>query len=1181
MSLADMMESQFRADVRFRGAAYWQAGRVHITHVTPDDIYAVVRDGAEHQIHIHRTETELELHCSSVAGTKRPSTTKYVWALILAIDGMGYLAGTPKPGRIPPFVSETESQFEEDWDADLEDEAYFPPIDFTRKTSKGSAGTATQEKPRVQKSPEWMLRLRQIRDRLRSREASNETKPHAYEISYQVDVAESWSCGHIMLQILECQRRASGGWGKVKPLRLKTGGLEMLPEADDRAILSHLLGGIQDRSGNGTPAPTSAHQHVPHRFRLTHSLAEILLPRMCSTGRLRLAFEDGRISEPLQWGAETPWELTLSISRQGETESRQRESVASVGSRSRSIEENAADPDLDADLDADFTPDTDAELEAEFSDAAELGEDSAASTENAPGDESRSSWEIRPFLARDTKILPIHEADLLVEGGFVFIRDTVEPLEDFEVFEWVRAARGNLLPAFEDADGPGVVHELMTLPTVPRLELPERWQLEEKHVTPQPRLKLFTPSMKGAMPRDRIQADVEFAYDQILVRGSTHSWALPLPDEKSCLVRDTRLEQTYWGQLQGLGIPRIDDRGGNRHDVQVPLNQLSHILQDLFSTGWEVLSDEKPFRQPGEVAFRVESGIDWFDVRGEVQYGATSVSVPVLLSALARGDRTVQLEDGSLGYVPEEWKERFGVLLSLAEADGDGLRFSSSQAALVDALLQTQPNVDYDDKFLVWRKKLAEFSGVRSSIEPESFRGELRDYQREGLGWLKFLEEFQFGGCLADDMGLGKTVQILAFLAQRYEQKKEHDPTLIVVPKSLLFNWQKEIQRFTPHLSALEYSGISRSSTRSTFHRHDIILMTYATLRRDIVALKDFSFDCVILDEAQAIKNPSSQVAKATRLLKGSLRLALSGTPIENHLGDMWSIFEFLNPGLLGRSSVFKALSNETDADRLTQAIAGGLKPFVLRRTKEKVAADLPDRLEETLYCDLSPGEMKLYNEMRDYYRNSIFSMVDEQGMGRAKMHVLEALLRLRQAACHPALLDRGRIEEPSTKLEVLVEHLQELREEGHKTLVFSQFTSLLAIVKNHLDRNNIPFTYLDGSTKDRDVVVETFQNDPNIPVFLISLKAGGLGLNLTAADYVFLLDPWWNPAVEAQAIDRAHRVGQTRNVIAYRLIARGTIEEKIAELQSNKRKLADAILSENSRMLKNLTQEDLQLLFS
>lgn len=1120
MSLADMMESRFRADVRFRGAAYWQAGRVNITHVTPDDIYATVRDGAEHQIHIHRTDSELELHCSSTSGTKRPPTTKYVWALILAVDELGYVAGTPKPGHIPPFVAEEENPLDDGWDAeDLDEESYFPPIDFSKRTDKAGGSTAVSKQPARQRTaPEWQKKLRQIRDRLRVRDVSNETKPNSYEITYQIDVQDSAKSGHLTLQIVECQRRASGGWGKLKSLRLKTAGLETLPEADDRAILAHLLGGIQDKGNTGAAAP-STNQHVPHRFRLTHSLAEMLLPRMCGTGRLCLLFEDGRMSDPLRWGDSDAWSLCLAMKQLG-------------------------------------------------------GDD--------PGEEGGSgNWEVRPHLTRGEEILQIGEADLLVEGGYVIHKQQIEPLEDFEVYEWIRAAQSEDLPAFTEDEAQGVVHELMTLPSVPQLEFPEQYRLKEVRVEPKPRLKLFTPSLKGTMPRDRIQADVEFVYDEILVRGSTHSWAVPLPDEQSCLVRDADNEQAFWGELQSLGILRIDDRGGSKHDVQVPLSQLTEILDKLFNSGWEILSDDKPFRQPGEVAFRVESGIDWFDVAGDVQYGSASVSVPVLLSALARGDRAVQLSDGTLGFVPEEWKERFGVLLSLAESDGDNLRFSSSQAALVDALLSAQPNVDYDDKFVTWRDKLNEFNGIKNAVEPKAFKGELRDYQREGLGWLQFLEEFQFGGCLADDMGLGKTVQILAFLSHRYERMPDHDPTLIVVPKSLLFNWRREIERFTPHLSALEYAGVSRSALRSTFGQHDIILMTYATLRRDIMSLKDFQFDCVILDEAQAIKNPGSQVAKATRLLHARQRLALSGTPIENHLGDMWSIFEFLNPGLLGRSSVFKSLSNETDSQRLTEAVAGGLKPFVLRRTKEKVAADLPDRIEETLYCDLGPAETKLYDELKEYYRNSIFTLMDEQGLGKTKMHVLEALLRLRQAACHPGLLDSAKTGESSTKLDVLTEHLEELIAENHKTLVFSQFTSLLAIVKNHLDKANIPYVYLDGSTKDRDAVVQTFQNDKDIPVFLISLKAGGLGLNLTAADYVFLLDPWWNPAVEAQAIDRAHRVGQTRNVIAYRLIARGTIEEKIAELQQNKRKLADAILSENSRMLKNLNQDDLQMLFS
>jgi SNF2 family DNA or RNA helicase len=322
-------------------------------------------------------------------------------------------------------------------------------------------------------------------------------------------------------------------------------------------------------------------------------------------------------------------------------------------------------------------------------------------------------------------------------------------------------------------------------------------------------------------------------------------------------------------------------------------------------------------------------------------------------------------------------------------------------------------------------------------------------------------------------------------------------------------------------------------------------------------------------------------VAKAARLLQAQHRIALSGTPIENHLGDLWSIFEFLNPGMLGRSSVFKLYAADSTDDQSRKVLSQGLKPFVLRRTKRQVATELPDKFEETIYCKMGRRQRQLYEELRDHYRDSLLGLIRDQGMGKSRMHVLEALLRLRQAACHPALLNRGEAEEAFAKLDVLVPHLEELIEEGHKSLVFSQFTSLLAVVKHHLDRKHIRYAYLDGQTRKRKQVVEEFQNSPDVPVFLISLKAGGLGLNLTAAEYVFLLDPWWNPAVEAQAIDRAHRVGQTRQVFAYRLICRDTVEEKILELQKHKRDLADAILEEKGTMLKDLTAEDVQMLLS
>ena len=381
----------------------------------------------------------------------------------------------------------------------------------------------------------------------------------------------------------------------------------------------------------------------------------------------------------------------------------------------------------------------------------------------------------------------------------------------------------------------------------------------------------------------------------------------------------------------------------------------------------------------------------------------------------------------------------------------------------------------------------------------------------------------------------------------------------------------------------MEYLGVDRAALRDDFPKADVILTTYGTVRRDIAILKDFEFDYVVLDEAQTIKNPSSQIARASRLLRAKHRLALSGTPIENNAGDLWSIFEFLNPGMLGRSTAFRSHVSDPDSDDSRKVVARGLRPFILRRTKKEVAAELPDRLEETIYCEMTDDQQKLYDELRQHYRESLLGVVQEEGMGKSKMHVLEALLRLRQAACHPALLNRGEEEEAYAKLEFLIPHLKELVAENHKSLVFSQFTGMLSIVRQHLDEAGIEYEYLDGQTRDREARVKAFQENDSCRVFLISLKAGGLGLNLTAAEYVFLLDPWWNPAVEAQAIDRAHRVGQTQTVFAYRMICRGTVEEKIAELQKKKRDLADAILDggDQTSILKDLSVEDLELLLS
>ncbi len=602
------------------------------------------------------------------------------------------------------------------------------------------------------------------------------------------------------------------------------------------------------------------------------------------------------------------------------------------------------------------------------------------------------------------------------------------------------------------------------------------------------------------------------------------------------------------------------------------------IVASLEAEGWIVEAAGRALRSEGSLALSIKSGIDWFDLCGKAEFGEASADLPDLLRAIQDGTRLVRLSDGSYGLMPEEWLAGWGLSGVGVERAGS-LRFQKSQAWLLDLLLAERGAVDVDAAFARARSALQRFERLEPVHEPAAFRGELRGYQRDGLGWLALLRDLGLGGCLADDMGLGKTVQVLALLAG--EQRAQGKPSLVVAPRSIVFNWLRETERFAPSLRVLAHHGTDRSKDLREIADYDLVVTTYGTLRRDAALLSKIPFAYAILDEAQAIKNAHSQAAKAARLLVADHRLVLTGTPVENHLDDLWSLFDFLNPGMLGRSRVFREIvgpGGETDS---THLLARALRPFLLRRTKEQVLQELPPKIEQVIGCDLEGSERRRYDELRAHYRSTLLARVDEVGIERAGMNVLEALLRLRQAACHPGLVDPARAGESSAKLEALLPMLDEVRESGHKALVFSQFTSLLAIVRRRLDAEKIAYEYLDGKTRDREERVRRFQEEPACPLFLISLKAGGVGLNLTAADYVFLLDPWWNPAVERQAIDRTHRIGQTRTVNAYRLVARDTIEEKVLELQHKKRSLAEAILGGTEGTLRDLTREDLERLLS
>lgn len=795
-------------------------------------------------------------------------------------------------------------------------------------------------------------------------------------------------------------------------------------------------------------------------------------------------------------------------------------------------------------------------------------------------DEPEAAWRVVGVLRRGDEVQSLSDVEVIVPGGLVVTGSTISRLHDFDAFGWVSMLRQEESLNVSDSDKHELVERLLDMPVLPRLELPEELQLEQIECEPSFHLTVKTPR-SGRWHMERLKGEVSFDYIGTMIRGASMQWAIVQREAGQCILRNRSREEDAWLQLQEQGFRRLLDPRHGGHDVEINVRDLGPAVRSLVGRGWQVHADGKQVRQPLDMRFRIESGIDWFELHADIDFEGHSIAFPELLSALARGDSTVRLDDGSLGILPEDWARRYGLLAGLGVADGEHMRFEQHQVALLDALLASRDTVDFDARFAELRERFSSFDGIEPSGEPSGFEGALRGYQKEGLGWLEFLQSFGLGGCLADDMGLGKTVQLLALLQDRKNAGEKRPPSLVVVPKSLMFNWFQECHRFTPELKVLEYVGLDRTPLRKDFKQYDLILTTYGTLRRDILELKDMPFDYVVLDEAQTIKNSGSQVAKASRLLRANYRVALSGTPIENHLGDLWSIFEFLNPGMLGRSSIFQSFANDSEDQQARGLLSRALQPFILRRTKRQVASELPEKLEQTIHCDMPPEQRKLYDELRDHYRSSLMGLVRDQGLAKSRMHVLEALLRLRQAACHPALLDRSEATESSAKLDVLCPYLEELLEEGHKTLVFSQFTSLLAIVKQHLDERGIVYEYLDGQTRNRKDHVERFQNDPDCGVFLISLKAGGLGLNLTAADYVFLLDPWWNPAVEAQAIDRAHRVGQTKKVFAFRLICRDTVEEKIAELQGRKQELADAILQADKSLLKGLSTDDLEMLLS
>lgn len=1146
MSIASELSGEFPRIIRSRGDDYFEQGLVRIKSGSAWEVIANVRGSKNYQVMLLRERYLITGRCSCPY-FETDGACKHIWATIREADEIGYLKGN---GSIKGLVFI--DAFDEEEEEDAEDDEYADgEFDYEEDPDEDEGGG--QPRPRIIAFPSHSAPTKKIaswKDQLQALGIKLSASPPGpvpskeQELFYLVDVPATISTQRLILEVLSRTRKADGKWGVLQKHRLRRQQIPELPDPADRQILASLAG-AREQYDHNSYWYRDPYDTAPYRYSLIQPLPQLILPTIARTGRLGLRRNQPDEWQRITWEDNEPWVFWVEIKPAGER------------------------------------------------------------------------YEINGALRRGQARMELSVPVLLLEGGIVLTEDRAVPLDDGHAFNWVAGLRRSgafSLPKEQIGD---LLTDLLSERFPPRLDLPEELRYEEAQSVPRPSLTVKSPKHGNwsRNPSLRGQLSFDYAVGQSggEIASSDTRRGIYLAGKRQFLLRDFEAESQAAQVLSTLGFRYAQPNHYEKESAwELAPKKLPRVVRELVNAGWHIEAEGKVFRNPGEVRIQVSSGIDWFELHGTVDFGDTSARLPELLAALRRGDNMVKLDDGSFGMLPEEWLKKYGLIAGLGEAHNDHLRFKRTQVGVLDALLAAQPEARFDETFALARNQLKDFAGVTTAEPPAGFTGQLRPYQKDGLGWMHFLRQFGFGGCLADDMGVGKTVQVLALLEERRALRELHQPSsapksnkrkatkkaptkgqalssarpapsLVVVPKSLVFNWKQEAARFAPRLRVLEHVGQGRQKAGEHFDDHDLIITTYGTLRRDAVDFKDVEFDYLILDEAQAIKNAETAAAKAARLLHGHNRLALSGTPVENHLGELWSLFEFLNPGMLGAAAVFKlagaAARNPDEETR--KLLSQALRPFILRRTKDQVAKDLPAKLEQTLFCELEPKQRKMYNELRDHYRNTLLDRIAREGIAKSKMHVLEALLRLRQAACHPGLIDKKRVGESSAKLDMLLPQLTAVIEEGHKVLLFSQFTSLLAIVRSHLDKEGVVYEYLDGKTRDRQARVERFQTDPNCKLFLISLKAGGLGLNLTAAEYVYLLDPWWNPAVEAQAIDRAHRIGQLQQVFAYRLIAKDTVEEKVLQLQNTKRDLADAIINADNSLIRSLGKEDLELLLS
>ncbi len=719
--------------------------------------------------------------------------------------------------------------------------------------------------------------------------------------------------------------------------------------------------------------------------------------------------------------------------------------------------------------------------------------------------------------------------------------------------------------------------------------------------TLEPQSPRFILALNGGLPQ--VQAQLQCAYGprMMTVGVTAKDESLWLPDPKSTTrysTRDFGAEVAAAERMRRAGFSGPDAQG--RWNLHGESAVVRFFARDYprWQKEWEVALEEQLRHSTVKNFERLEprfeirpSGERWFDVEMSLASAdGEKFSAADIQRLILSGNGTTRLKNGRIALIDTGALEEFNEVLRdcAPQQHAKGYRFSDVQAGFLDATLRQQPGWQVQAA-AGWRERAAQQSGQAKLTCPPlgPLEEVLRPYQRQGVAWLQFLRENKFGGILADEMGLGKTLQTLAFIQSCHANRKLCGPVLIVCPTSLVFNWLAEAKKFTPGLKVVALHGTGRHQHFEAIAQSDLVITSYALIRRDAERYRELAFDTLVLDEAQHIKNRQTQNALAVKAVRTGHRLVLTGTPMENSVLDLWSIIDFLMPGYLGSATDFRERYEQPitrDKDEAVQARLGRrLRPFLLRRLKTEVAKDLPAKLEQVSFCELTDDQAEIYQQVLAVSRKEVMAAVGAQGVAKSKMIVLNALLRLRQICCDLRLLKLENAEftdESSGKLAMFGELLEEAMDGGHRVLVFSQFTTMLALLKDKLTAENIEFCYLDGATTNRGAVVEKFQGNAKIPVFLISLKAGGVGLTLTGADTVVHFDPWWNPAVEDQATDRAHRIGQTRVVTSYKLIARGTVEEKILALQQKKRAIIKATLGGEETLADNLTWEEIQNLF-